>query len=183
MTLILPLPPKIAELTLQRSPIAKINHPHPDNPAGKCSPEKREILKQSLQNDYFDPIIWNERNGKLVSGHLRCELLVELAYTEVDHITVNYDEPTHLARMKAANEHSRKPSKEGLELLLGKLRANPVHPALAMLASLEKTHKKQKTVKKRKPGAFELIVVCTSETELEAAQSLLRANGYTVTKP
>jgi hypothetical protein len=62
------------------------------------------VLEASLAHDYFDPLVWNTRNGMLVSGHLRAKVLKSLGFTDADVVVVNYDEPTHLARMIAANK-------------------------------------------------------------------------------
>ncbi len=79
--------------------------PHPRNP--RVHPEhgspEWETLKASLAHSYFDPIVWNERNGMLVSGHLRTKVLEAEGVESVDAVVVDYDEATHLARMIAAN--------------------------------------------------------------------------------
>lgn len=99
---------RIAALRVERKLIADLqeafhprndevrNHPAPGSP-------RWNALKASLEHDYFDPIVLNERNGFLVSGHLRLKLLTEMGFTHVDVSMVNYDEPTHIARMLAAN--------------------------------------------------------------------------------
>lgn len=80
--------------------------PHPRNP--RLHPEKGtpewETLRASLEADYFDPIVWNQRNGMLVSGHLRTKVMIEDGVVGADVVVVDYDEPTHLARMIAANK-------------------------------------------------------------------------------
>jgi ParB-like chromosome segregation protein Spo0J len=80
--------------------------PHPLNPRDHPDPGSAgwETLKRSLAHDYFDPIVFNKRNGMLVSGHLRVKVLDELGFTEADAVIVDYDERTHLARMVAANK-------------------------------------------------------------------------------
>lgn len=60
-------------------------------------------MKRSLDADYFDPLVVNERNGLLVSGHLRLKMMIELGFSEVDVVLVAYDDATHKARMIAAN--------------------------------------------------------------------------------
>lgn len=60
-------------------------------------------MQRSLEHDYFDPLVWNERNGFLVSGHLRLKVLVGMGFTHVDVSVVDYPEPVHCARMIAAN--------------------------------------------------------------------------------
>lgn len=61
-------------------------------------------LRESLFDDYFDPIIWNERNGMLVGGHYRRKVFMDEHVEEVDVVVVDYDETTHLARLFAANK-------------------------------------------------------------------------------
>ncbi|MHB0998199.1 MAG: DNA methyltransferase [Armatimonadota bacterium] len=96
---------KIAKITIEQMSLDQLKA-HPENPRkhpGQNSPEW-EGLKKSLEHDYFDPIVWNRRNGLLVSGHLRTKVLIDAGYTEADVSVVDYDDDTHLARMLAANK-------------------------------------------------------------------------------
>lgn len=92
------------KLTIKELPLARLR-PHPRNPRVHPQPGSPEwdALKASLAHDYFDPIVWNQRNGCLVSGHLRTKVLEAEGVESVDAVVVDYDEPTHLARMIAAN--------------------------------------------------------------------------------
>lgn len=94
----------VAELKTERVALGKLL-PHPKNP--RVHPEKGteewEVLKRSLEHDYFDPIVWNKRNSMLVSGHFRVKVLTDMGYTAADVVVVDYDENTHLARLLAAN--------------------------------------------------------------------------------
>lgn len=95
---------RIAILTVERLPLAELR-PHPRNPR-KHPPEGSsawEALRRSLEHDYFDPLVWNRRNGMLVSGHYRLKVLAAAGYTHADVSVVDYDEATHLARLIAAN--------------------------------------------------------------------------------
>jgi hypothetical protein len=65
-----------------------------------------EPAAASLRHDYFDPLVWNERNNKLVSGHLRKKVLIDLGVESADMVKVSYDEATHRARVIAANEQA-----------------------------------------------------------------------------
>jgi hypothetical protein len=97
--------PKTASLDIQRLPLATLK-PHPRNPRihpDEGSPEW-DVLKASLAHDYFDPIVWNKRNGMLVSGHLRTKVMLASGFEAADCVVVDYDEPTHIARMIAANK-------------------------------------------------------------------------------
>jgi|GEM_PF-4100994 len=183
MSLIPPPPERIADFEAVIMALDEVNHPHPDNPRdlpAEGSP-KREALKASLKHDYFDPIIWNRRNGRLVAGHVRTPLMIELGFTHAKVIVVDYDEPTHLARMKAANEHSGKNNEGRLESLLIKLRVAEVDPVLALMTSLVKSEPKP-----RKPrlqplsiSGYDIAVECPSQAERERAHKLLGEHGFT----
>jgi ParB-like chromosome segregation protein Spo0J len=80
--------------------------PHPDNPrihSPEGSPEY-ERLKASLASDYFDPLIYNIRNGMMVSGHFRRTILMAEGFESADMVVVDWPEEKHKARMIAANE-------------------------------------------------------------------------------
>lgn len=96
---------KAASLIIKRMDLRKLK-PHPRNPREHPETGSPEwsVLKKSLESDYFDPIVWNKRNGCLVSGHLRAKVMRESGYTHADCVIVDYDEPTHIARMIAANK-------------------------------------------------------------------------------
>ena len=78
---------------------------HPRNPREHPKPGSTlwEVMRRSLDAGYFDPVVWNERNGLLVSGHLRVKVMTELGFTLVDVSSVELDEVEHYARMIAAN--------------------------------------------------------------------------------
>ncbi len=98
-------PDKIAQVTIRRKPLAALGL-HERNP--RIHPEpgtaKWAVMEASLKHDYFDPLVWNKRNEKLVSGHFRKKVLSFMGYTHADVVEVDYDEHTHIARMIAANK-------------------------------------------------------------------------------
>lgn len=118
---------KVAALKLERKTLGEINKPHEKNPRRHPSKGSQEwdAMVKSLSNDYFDPIIWNQRNGKLVSGHFRVKVMLSEGYTHADVVVVDYDEQTHVARMIAANNHSGTNDKSLLEELLTGLTETP----------------------------------------------------------
>ncbi|HOW67941.1 MAG TPA: hypothetical protein P5186_16240 [Candidatus Paceibacterota bacterium] len=119
---------KELKLTVKHLNIEQLK-PHPKNPRIHPEPGSAEweSLKASLEHDYFDPIVWNERNECLVSGHLRAKVLEAEGVQSVDAVVVDYDEPTHEARMIAANQQVGS-FDDGL---LAELLANCQQPALA----------------------------------------------------
>lgn len=96
--------PLVADLETEIVDLA-ILKPHPENPRKhpkKGSP-KWEALRKSLAADYFDPLVYNRRNGMLVSGHLRCAMLIDMGFTSARVVVKDYDDAMHRARMIAAN--------------------------------------------------------------------------------
>lgn len=124
--------PKIASLTVRRLVIGELL-PHPRNPRKHplLGSAKWQVLAKSLNHDYFDPLVWNERNGLLVSGHFRRAVLEAEGYTGVDVSVVDYDEETHLARMIAANRLLGEFEDELLAALAGDLDEAGIDAALA----------------------------------------------------
>jgi len=95
---------RIAAIETARLPIEQIKL-HPRNPRKHPEPGSPiwEILKRSLEHAYFEPLVWNRRNGCLVSGHFRLKVLTEMGFTLVDVSVLDIDEATHYALMIAAN--------------------------------------------------------------------------------
>ncbi len=111
-------------LTVKRLRIAQLV-PHPKNPRVHPAPgsPEWEVMKASLAHDYFDPVVWNKRNGMLVSGHLRSKVMEAEGVQLVDAVIVDYDESTHVARMIAANNNIGRDDGKALAELLGQLTA------------------------------------------------------------
>lgn len=114
--------PTSMTLNVQRLLLSTME-PHPRNPRVHAEPgsPEWELLKHSLQHDYFDPLVWNSRNGMLVSGHFRRKVMLAEGVVEADAVVVNYDEETHLARMIAANQQAGKDDEPALQSLANEL--------------------------------------------------------------
>ena len=113
-------------LKLERILVAQLQ-PHPKNPRQHPAVDSPEwnTLVRSLTDDYFDPIVWNRRNGLLVSGHLRVKVLNQIGVEDVDCIVKDYDEGTHFAKMIQSNKHQGKTDSAVLAQLFGELKAMP----------------------------------------------------------
>lgn len=122
------------KLTVRKLPLSKLQ-PHPQNPRVHPSPgsPEWETLRASLEHDYFDPLVWNKRNGFLVSGHLRAKVLEAEGVESVDCVVVDYDEPTHVARMIAANQQVGEFDDGALAAIL----ADCKEPALAAMTDAQ----------------------------------------------
>lgn len=118
---------KTAFLDVKRMALADLED-HPRNEEVRKHPEpgtpRWETLKASLRHDYFDPMVWNVRNGQLVSGHLRKKVMLqEGLYTHAMVVVVDYDEPTHLARLLAANRGMGTTDLQGQATFLAELKS------------------------------------------------------------
>jgi DNA modification methylase len=123
---------------LENLPLVDLR-PHPRNPREHPEPgtEGWEKLKKSLVDAYFDPVVWNRRNGLLVSGHLRRKVLLELGYTHAVAVVVDWDEPRHLAKMIAANQGAGKDDRSGLRTILEELQLGGADLALTGLPDVQ----------------------------------------------
>lgn len=126
------MPEMIAEICVERKPLADLK-PHPRNPRKhpKVGSTAWLALKASLQNDYFDPLVFNRRNGRLVSGHCRAKIMAEIGFTHADVSVVDYNEPTHLARMVAANTFAGQFDDEAVAQIAADLAQAGISGALA----------------------------------------------------
>jgi DNA modification methylase len=66
-----------------------------------------EKLKRSIQEfDLVEPLVWNERTGRVIGGHQRLKVLQELGYTEVEVSVVDLPEEKEKALNLALNKIS-----------------------------------------------------------------------------
>jgi len=95
---------KIAKLSMKTVPIKSIN-PATYNPRVDLKPEDPEYqkIKNSLVGfGYIDPLIFNEHNNVLISGHQRLKILKEQGYTHVDVSIVKITDPNKEKSMNMA---------------------------------------------------------------------------------
>lgn len=83
-----------------------------------------EKLKRSLETfGYVEPVIWNERTGKVVGGHQRLKVMLDLGYTEESCVVVNLDDEQEKALNVALNKISGEWDEKKLALLISDLQA------------------------------------------------------------
>lgn len=113
---------RVMELKVERMKLSKLKA-HPKNPRKhpKKGTDEWDVLVSSLEHDYFDPIVYNARNGMLVSGHLRKKVMASMGVSEADVVVVDYDDKTHMARMIAANKLIGEDNQAGLREIFGEL--------------------------------------------------------------
>ena len=81
-------------MEIRKMPIDQLN-PAAYNPRKDLQPgdPEYEKLKRSIQEfDLVEPLVWNERTGRLVGGHQRLKVLQDLGYTEIEVSVVDLPE-------------------------------------------------------------------------------------------
>lgn len=78
-----------------------------------------EKLKRSLEQfGYVEPVIWNKTTGRVVGGHQRLKVLMDMGVTEVECVVIEMDEDREKALNIALNKISGDWDKEKLALLI-----------------------------------------------------------------
>ena len=81
-----------------------------------------EKLKRSLEQfGYVEPVIWNRATGRVVGGHQRLKVLIDMGITEVDCVVVEMDEEKEKALNIALNKISGDWDNDKLALLISDL--------------------------------------------------------------
>lgn len=81
-----------------------------------------EKLKRSIEEfGYVEPVIWNKTTGRVVGGHQRLKVLIDLGITEVDCVIIEMDEAKEKALNIALNKISGDWDKDKLALLISDL--------------------------------------------------------------
>jgi len=120
------------KLVLKRLADVQEHEANPRDHPPKGTPEW-EALRASLTNCYFDPMIYNRRNGKLVGGAYRWKILQDEGYTHADMSEVDLSEEDHIALMIAANEAAGHNDDAKLLTLLKLIQAGTVRADLSGL--------------------------------------------------
>ena len=96
------------------------------NPRKDLKPgdEEYEKLKRSIEQfGYVEPVIWNKTTGRVVGGHQRLKVLIDMGINEVDCVVVEMDENKEKALNVALNKISGEWDKDKLALLISDLQA------------------------------------------------------------
>ena len=81
-----------------------------------------EKLKRSIEQfGYVEPVIWNKTTGRVVGGHQRLKVLIDMGITEVECVVVELDEEKEKALNIALNKISGDWDKDKLALLIADL--------------------------------------------------------------
>lgn len=94
-------------------------NPRKDLKPGDAEYEK---LKRSIEQfGYVEPVIWNKTTGRVVGGHQRLKVLIDMGMTEVDCVVVELTEEKEKALNIALNKISGEWDKDKLTLLIADL--------------------------------------------------------------
>ncbi len=97
-------------------------NPRKDLKPGDAEYEK---LKCSLEQfGYVEPVIWNKVTGRVVGGHQRLKVLIDMGITEVECVVVEMDEEKEKALNIALNKISGDWDKDKLALLISDLQGS-----------------------------------------------------------
>ena len=94
-------------------------NPRKDLKPGDAEYEK---LKRSIEQfGYVEPVIWNKTTGRVVGGHQRLKVLMDMGMTKVDCVVAEMDEDKEKALNIALNKISGDWDKDKLALLIADL--------------------------------------------------------------
>ena len=97
------------------------------NPRKDLKPGDPEYdkLKRSLEQfGYVEPVIWNKTTGRVVGGHQRLKILLDMGLSEVDCVVVELDTENEKALNIALNKISGDWDKDKLSLLIADLQGS-----------------------------------------------------------
>lgn len=94
-------------------------NPRKDLKSGDAEYEK---LKRSIEQfGYVEPVIWNKTTGRVVGGHQRLKVLIDMGMTDVDCVVIEVPEEKEKALNIALNKISGEWDNDKLALLISDL--------------------------------------------------------------
>jgi DNA modification methylase len=84
-------------------------------------PEYEKLKRSIEQFGYVEPVIWNEKTGRVVGGHQRLKVLIDSGITEVDVVVVDMNTEKEKALNIALNKISGEWDTDKLALVIADL--------------------------------------------------------------
>mgnify|MGYP004458779617 FL=1 len=106
--------------------ISKLN-PAEYNPRKDLQPGDAEYekLKRSMEQfGYVEPVVWNKTTGRVIGGHQRLKVLVDLGLKEVDCVVIELSEEKEKALNVALNKISGEWNTDKLAMLISDLQGS-----------------------------------------------------------
>ena len=127
--------------------ISKLN-PAEYNPRKNLQPGDAEYekLKRSMEQfGYVEPVIWNKTTGRVIGGHQRLKVLVDLGLKEVDCVVVEMDEEREKALNIALNKINGEWDTDKLAMLISDLQGSDFDVSLTGFEEAEIANLFEKT--------------------------------------
>ena len=93
-------------------------------------PEYEKLKRSIEQFGYVEPVIWNKTTGRVVGGHQRLKVLIDMGHTVVDCVVVELSEEKEKALNVALNKISGDWDKDKLALLISDLQGTDLDVSL-----------------------------------------------------
>lgn len=113
-------------MQIEKMDISRLN-PAEYNPRKDLKPgdSEYEKLKRSMEQfGYVEPVVWNKSTGKVISGHQRLKILVDMGKKEVDCVVVEMDEEKEKALNIALNKINGEWDNDKLAMLISDLQGS-----------------------------------------------------------
>lgn len=113
-------------MQIEKMDISKLN-PAEYNPRKDLKPGdvEYEKLKRSMEEfGYVEPVVWNKSTGRVISGHQRLKILVDMGQKEVDCVVVEMDEEREKALNIALNKINGEWDNDKLAMLISDLQGS-----------------------------------------------------------
>ena len=113
-------------MKIEKIHISKLNpaeyNPRKDLQPGDAESEK---LKRSMEQfGYVEPVVWNKTTGRVIGGHQRLKVLVDLGLKEVDCVVIELSEEKEKALNVALNKISGEWNTDKLAMLISDLQGS-----------------------------------------------------------
>ncbi|MEI3541441.1 MAG: site-specific DNA-methyltransferase [Acutalibacteraceae bacterium] len=113
-------------MKIEKIHISKLN-PAEYNPRKDLQPGDAEYekLKRSMEQfGYVEPVVWNKTTGRVIGGHQRLKVLVDLGLKEVDCVVIELSEEKEKALNVALNKISGEWNTDKLAMLISDLQGS-----------------------------------------------------------
>ena len=119
-------------MKIEKIHISKLN-PAEYNPRKDLQPGDAEYekLKRSMEQfGYVEPVVWNKTTGRVIGGHQRLKVLVDLGLKEVDCVVIELSEEKEKALNVALNKISGEWNTDKLAMLISDLQGSDFDESL-----------------------------------------------------
>ena len=113
-------------MKIEKMNISKLN-PAEYNPRKDLQPGDAEYekLKRSMEQfGYVEPVVWNKTTGRVIGGHQRLKILVDMGLNEVDCVVVEINEEREKALNIALNKINGEWDTDKLAMLISDLQGS-----------------------------------------------------------